>query len=92
MASNPHAENHVPSDIPPNGLPQAALDHMSETALEQITADHDSLIFPRQFSQAGDHVPSDSPPNGLPQAGGEYYGLGAGTGISGFSRKPWRWR
>jgi hypothetical protein len=32
-------QDHVPSDLPPDGLPQAAVDHMSDTAKEQL-ADH----------------------------------------------------
>jgi hypothetical protein len=38
------AEGLVPSEVLPDGLPQVALDHMSETALAQLADDPDWLI------------------------------------------------
>src|SRR5262249_51719104 len=52
------AEDHDPSELPPDGLPQAALDNMSDTAKAQL-ADHVDWLI----SGAGDQLTfaSDAP-------------------------------
>ena len=68
------AEGLVPSDVPPDGLPQAALTHMSLTAVEQLTK-HAAWLIPDsdelRFSTT-DAVSQSSPPldNVPPQAEG----------------------
>jgi len=73
----PQAEGHVPTAIPPDGLPQVALDQMDDTALTQLAAhvgwlissdNTSSVSLPAIAEQAVNNGGDQFVFEGLPQA------------------------